>query len=89
MVAMVVALLMGGQIVYVRDDPKKFAFLLSLYFIFFLVIIVRAVLEFFDVVRQHVREREGLFRETFAKDGFAAELGQRVGEQDADSWPEV
>lgn len=89
MVAMLVALLLGGQVVYVRDDPKKFAFLLSLYFIFFLVVIVRATLEFFDVIRQHVREREGLFRETFTEDGFAAELGQRVGEHDAESWPDV
>lgn len=88
MVAMLVALLLGAQVVYVRDDPKRFAFFLSLYFVFFLMIIVRAVLEFFDVIREHVREREGLFRETFAEDGFSAELGERVSRREVDSWPD-
>jgi len=86
--AMLIVLLLGVQIVYIKEDPKRFAFFLSLYFLFFLVVIARAVVDFFDVIREHMREREGLFRETFAKDGFADELGARVGKGNRDSWPE-
>jgi hypothetical protein len=88
MVAMIVVLVLGVQFVYVRDDPRRFAIFLSMYFIFFLVVIARALVDFFDVIREHVREREGLFRETFAKDGFSEELGRRVSKGDPGSWPE-
>jgi uncharacterized membrane protein YesL len=88
MIAMTVALFLGAQMAQVRDDPKKFAFLLSLYFVFFLVIIIRAVLEFFDIVREHVRDREAIFRKTFGEGDFSVELGRRVGKTDAGSWPE-
>jgi len=88
LVAMVAVLVLGVQIVYVLDDPRRFAFFLSLYFVFFLVVIARATMDLFDVMREHVRERESLFRETFAKDGFAEALGQRVAKGERDSWPE-
>ena len=88
MFAMIVALILGAQIGYVRDDPKRFAFVLSLLFIFFMVVIARAVVDFFEVIREHLREREGLFRETFTKDGFSEELGRRVAKGDPGSWPE-
>ncbi len=88
LVAMVAALVLGVQIVYVLDDPRQFAFFLSVYFVFFLIVIARATMDFFDVIREHVRERESLFRETFLKDGFAQELGQRVTQGERDNWPE-
>ncbi len=88
MVAMIVVLLLGAQFVNVRDDPKRFAFFLSLLFIFFAVVITRALVDFFDVIREHLREREGIFRETFTKDGFTEELGRRVAKGDPGSWPE-
>ncbi len=86
--AMLAILILGVQFVYVLEDARQFAFFLSLYFVFFLVVIARATVDFFDVVREHLREREHLFRDTFAKDGFAEELGQRVAKGDRDSWPE-
>lgn len=86
--AMVAVLILGVQIVYVLDDPRRFAFYLSVYFVFFLIVIARATMDLFDVLREHVHEREGLFRETFAKDGFAEELGQHVAKGERDSWPE-
>lgn len=88
LVAMLVMLVLGVQFVYVRDDPKRFAFFLSLYFIFFFVVIARALVDFIEVMREHVRERERLFRETFVKDGFAQELGAHVTQHDRNSWPE-
>ncbi len=82
LLAMVLVLLMGGQIVYVKDDPKRFAFFLSLYFIFFIVLIFRAILDCFDIVREHFRKSEGLLRETFTEDEFAARLGRSVAEKE-------
>ncbi len=86
--AMLVVLILGAQVWYVIEDPKGFAFFLSLYFVFFLVVIGRAVADMFDIVREHVRDRERIFKDTFANDGFAQELGQRVSKGDRSSWPE-
>lgn len=88
LVAMIVALLFGVQIAKVLDNPRQFAFLLSLYFVFFLVVIARATMDLFDVIREHVRDHEGVFRETFARDGFAQELGQHVAKSERGSWPD-
>jgi hypothetical protein len=88
MLAMVVALILGLQIVGVREDPKGLAWFLALYFVFFLMVIGRAIFEIFDIIREHVREREAVFRKTFADGDFSAELGRRVGKADGGSWPE-
>ena len=78
LLAMVVMLLLGSQIVYVKDDPKQFAIFLSLYFLFFFVLIFRAIMDAFDIARVHFRKKERLFIETFAADGFADKLGTSV-----------
>lgn len=88
MAAMLVVLVLGAQVWYVIDDPKGFAFFLSLYFVFFFVVIGRATVDMFDIVREHVRDRERLFRDTFTGDGFSQELGQHVAKGDRSSWPE-
>lgn len=88
MAAMLVVLVLGAQVWYVIEDPRGFAFFLSLYFIFFLVVIGRATVDMFDIVREHMRDRERLFRDTFADDGFSQELGRRVAKGDRSSWPE-
>ncbi len=88
MIAMIVALLLGVRIIEVRGDPRGLAWFLALYFVFFLLVIGRAVFELFDIVREHVRDREAVFRTTFAEDGFSGELGRRVGKSDGGSWPE-
>lgn len=88
LVTMVIVLLFGAQIWYLIDNPKGFAFFLSLYFIFFLVVIGRAVADMFDIAREHLRDRERIFRDTFTTDGFSQELGQRVAKGDRSSWPE-
>lgn len=88
MIAMTVVLLLGVQLVQVQDDPKRLAWFLSLYFVFFLIVIGRAVFEMFDIVREHIRERESVFKATFHEGDFPGELGRRVGKSDAGSWPE-
>ena len=84
LLAMIVMLLLGARIIQIRDDPQQFALFLSLYFVFFFVLIFRAVLDAFEIARDHFRKKEMLFSETFAADGFADRLGSSVarGEED-------
>lgn len=85
LLAMIVMLFLGARIVQVMDDPKQLVLYLSLYFFFFFVLIFRAILDAFDIARDHFRKKEGLFRETFAADGFADRLGSSVARNNEDS----
>lgn len=82
LLAMVPMLLLGVQIFHVKDDLKQFALFLSLYFLFFFVLIFRAILDAFDIARDHFRKSERLFTETFAEDGFAEKLGKSVARRE-------
>lgn len=83
--ALIFMLLLGVRIFRVMDDPKQFVLLLSLYFVFFFVLMFRAILDAFDIARDHFRKKEELFRETFAADGFADRLGSSVARNSEDS----
>ena len=76
--AMLVVILLGVQMVYVFEDPRRLALFLALNFTFFLFVIFRATLECFDILREHIRDREHLFQSVFCEDDFAEELGRRV-----------
>ena len=78
MLAMFVVILLGSQIYYIREDPKRFALFLSLNFAFFLVVTYRAIVDFFDILRSHFREREAVYRETLGDAEFVEELGRSV-----------
>lgn len=84
LLAMIVMLFLGGRILEVMDDPKQFVLFLSLYFVFFFVLMYRAILDAFDIARDHFRKKEELFRETFAGDGFADRLGRSVAKNSED-----
>ena len=88
MLAMTVALFLGVRFAQSLDDPKRLAWFLSLYFVLFLFVIGRALFEMLDILREHIRERESVFKSTFHDGDFADELGRRVGKTDAGSWPE-
>ena len=79
-IAMVVVLVLGAQMVLVREDPKRFAFYLALMFIFFFVVIFRAVIDGIEIAKKHFREREDLFHDTLGDADFVSELGKRVEE---------
>jgi len=81
LLAIIVALLLGLQIVHVRDNPRQFAFLLSLLFIFFFAVMVRAIVDFGDIFRRHVSEHEQVYKATLGEEQFASELGRRVSEK--------
>jgi len=78
LLAMVAAVLMGAPMVWARNDPKKFALCLSLSFIFFFVILVRAIVDFFELGKQFFSEREQLFKTTLGEPDFVELLSQRV-----------
>lgn len=80
LIAIVVVLLLGQQIVYVRSDPRRYAFFLSLVFVFFFAVILRAVIDCIEIAKRHFSEREKLFQTTIGDKDFAAELGRRVAE---------
>ena len=84
LLAMGVVVLLGGQIVYVKDDPKRFALFLALNFTFFLVVLFRAVLDFFEIMRGHFREQKELYRSTLGEPEFTKRLGERVAEREDD-----
>ncbi len=88
MFAILAVVCLGGQVVYVRDDPKRFATFLALNFIVFGVIAARAIMDFFDIARAHFREREVLFRTTLGEEEFVRTLGNRVAEH-RDTGPEA
>ncbi len=80
--AMLAVVLLGVQVVFVRDDPKRFALFLSLNFIFFFVVMYRAIIDAFEIFRKHFRERENLYQETIGEDSFVSELGRRASEEE-------
>lgn len=80
MFAILVVVLLGSQVVYIKEDPKKLAFFLALNFVFFLVVVYRAIVDFFEITRNHFQENEKLFRTTLGDEEFTAKLGTRVSE---------
>ncbi|MCC6486996.1 MAG: hypothetical protein IT364_05805 [Candidatus Hydrogenedentes bacterium] len=81
LLAIIVALLLGLQIVHVKENPRQFALLLSLLFIFFFAVMVRAIVDFGDIFRRHLSEHEKVFKTTLGEEEFVSELGKRVSEK--------
>ncbi len=81
LLAILIVVLLGSQIVYVREDPKRFASFLTLNFVFFFLVLYRAIVDFFEIARNHFREKESLFRSTIGEPEFAQELGKSVAEK--------
>ncbi len=76
--AIIAVLLLGAPLLDARSDPRRFAFFLVLYFVFFFAVIVRALLDAFEIIRGHLREQRRLYRDTLGDAEFAENLGRRV-----------
>jgi hypothetical protein len=76
--ACIPVLLLGTQLSNFRDDPTRFAIVLSLMFLFFFAVMVRALLDVNDAVRGYFRERDEPFRQTLGEDRFVSELRARL-----------
>jgi len=79
--ACIPVLLLGTQLSAFRDDPTRFAIVLSLMFIFFFVVMVRALLDMNDAVRGYFRERDEPFRQTLGDEGFVSQLQARLRDE--------
>ena len=82
--AIVVVLLLGLQLGQVRDNPPRFAFVLALMFVFFFVVMARAIFDVGALIRKHFSERQQAFKATLGDKDFAAKLGERVAERQRD-----
>ena len=78
--ACIPVLLLGTQLAALREDPLRFAIALSLMFLFFFAVMIRAVLDVNDAVRGYFRERDEPFRQTLGDEGFVSELQARLRE---------
>lgn len=78
LVACIPVLLLGTQLARFRDDPLRFAIALSLMFLFFFAVIVRALLDMNDALRGYFRERDEPFRKTLGDERFVSELKARL-----------
>lgn len=69
------------QVLRYRDDPFRFAFLLSLLFIFFFIVVFRAIIDLVEILRRNLSEKRDVYRTTLGDEAFARELGRRVREK--------
>ncbi len=84
LLAIIVVMILGTQLVYFRNDPTQFALYLTLMFVFYFVVAFRATLDFFDITRSHLKEQQALYRNTLGENEFVCELGRRVTEVSED-----
>jgi len=75
-----VALMAGAHMLEMQENPARFALLLSAMFVFFGIIVLRAIMDMADIARKHhVAERE-TWSATIGDPKFAGDLGRRVRE---------
>jgi len=81
LLAIPVALILGAHIMEMRDRPQQFVFYLAVFFLFFFVVLHRAIVDFIEIVRKHFFDSEALFRTTLGDAEFATRLGECVEER--------
>ncbi|MBP8128386.1 MAG: hypothetical protein KA184_02315 [Candidatus Hydrogenedentes bacterium] len=74
-------MLLGLQMVTSRDNPRRFALVLSLMFLFFGILLLRAVMDLFDIARRRLREERDSFRDTLGDKSFTNALRRRIRER--------
>lgn len=78
MLAMLIVTVLGLGIIRVREDPRQFGLYLILLFVFFFVVIARAIVDCMDIWRRNFSERERLYKETLGEDEFVGQLARSV-----------
>jgi hypothetical protein len=79
--AIMIVALLGVQVIDIRDNPKKFALFLSLNFLFFFVVIWRAIIDCFEILKRSLKDRRDVYDATLGDREFTAELGRRIAEK--------
>lgn len=83
--AILVVVLLGTQLYFVRDDPKRFAFVLVSLFLFFALMIFLALLDCLQLWRKALRDRERVYRETLGDEDFVRRVREGIDRQHKDS----
>ncbi len=73
-----VVLVLGARLFEYREDIGRFRAVLSLLLLFFLIISIQAVRDFFAITRRHFHESRGVYLETLGDREFIDKLGHRV-----------
>lgn len=72
-----IVMLLGLQMITAWDNPKRVALVLSLMFAFFGIVMLRGVMDMFEIARRRFREDRDAFRDTLGNRAFTRELGRR------------
>lgn len=64
------------------DNPLRLAGVLTLLFVFLGVVLLRAVMDIFEIGRKNLTEKRDTFRTTLGEDAFLHRLGESVKEKD-------
>ena len=78
LLAMLIVTVLGLGIVRVRDNPHQFALYLILLFVFFFVVMARAIMDCMEIWRRSFSERERLYKDTLGDDEFVGRLARSV-----------
>jgi uncharacterized membrane protein YesL len=73
-----VVLLLGIHISDYRESPLRFATLLTLMLVFFLVIAIRACNDIFLLYRRHRSDKRAIYLDTIGNRDFVEKLGKRI-----------
>ncbi len=83
--AILVVVLLGSQVVHIREDPWRFGLFLALNFVFFLIVISIAISDMIGIIRDGFRERERTFSATIGDKEFVDDLRDRIDSRRGDS----
>lgn len=84
LLAMPVVLLLGANITQSMDSPKRFVFYLSALFVFFLVVLHRALVDFMEIARDHFHESERVYKTTLGDREFVDQLRTGIEKRRSD-----
>lgn len=76
--AIIGALILGVTGFTDMSDPRKLAFTLTLFIVFFGAVSYRALVDAVDIYRDYHREHSSLLSDVLRRDGFAGELREKT-----------
>lgn len=76
-----VVLLLGLHMFQYRDNPRRFALILTLMFVFLGILLLRAIMDVFEICRRQLTGRQNSFRETLGAQDFMRELGNHLSQK--------
>ena len=77
LLATIVMLLLGVKGFTDLEDPRKLAFTMVVFMIFFAAVVYRALVDAVDIARKHFREDGALMNDVFERDGFSTALNHQ------------